>query len=484
MRKAILKSVHHITKMIKSRSFALFFCILTGLLIEVSAQKTITVRFKETDEVLTNPGIGFMTFQRFNGDDLNEGIGWTEGKPIEYQKFDGNLENKDHPMTSIAYFRVYWRYLEPEMGKYNWPMMDKVLRTAHERHQTLLLRIAPYGGGIEDVPAWYRAIVGGPDLFRPKWRVDANDPRYPEHFGRFITALGNRYDGHPDLEAVDLALVGFWGEGAGGDLLTQRTREALINAYTDNFKKTPLIVPLDHGEKASKYALSQANTGWRVDCIGDLDYVKEGVGWGLMYRYPLVIINYGMKDAWKKAPISLEICHTLKQWKEVRGYKDIDVNYIIDETLKWHISSFNAKSSGVPEEWKPLIDRWLKKIGYRFVLRSFSYPAFAAPNEKLSFKSWWDNRGVAPIYKKYLLAIRLTNEKRSEVMITDADITTWLPGDNLYDDAVFIPFDMPAGIYQLQIGIVDRQSHVPKVNLAIEGRNPEGWYQLGKLEIK
>lgn len=69
-------------------------------------------------------------------------------------------------------------------------------------------------------------------------------------------------------------------------------------------------------------------------------------------------------------------------------------------------------------------------------------------------------------------------------MITDADITTWLPGDNLYDDAVFIPFDMPAGIYQLQIGIVDRQSHVPKVNLAIEGRNPEGWYQLGKLEIK
>lgn len=473
--------------------FLLIFYVFSLMPIDISAQKTITVRFKETDEVLTNPGIGFMTFQRFNGDNLNEGIGWTEGKPIEYQKFDGNLENKDHPMTSIAYFRIYWRYLEPEIGKYNWPMIDKALKTAHERRQTLLLRIAPYGGGPEDVPAWYRAMVGGPDLWpgQPKWRVDANDPRYAEYFGRFITALGSQYDGHPDLEAVDLSIVGFWGEGAGSTSLAQETREALVNAYTDNFKKTPLIMLLTD-PKTNKYGLSRANVGWRVDCIGDLGFPHDfplkhegNPGWAHMEnRYPQGIINDGMKDAWEKAPVSLEICHVLKQWKDARGFSVDDVNYVIDETLKWHISSFNAKSSGVPEEWKPLIDRWLKRMGYRFVLRSFSYPSSLSPNEKLAFMSWWDNKGVAPIYKKFLLAIRLTNEKRSEVLITDADITTWLPGDNLYDDAVFVPIDMPAGIYQLQIGIVDPQSHEPKINLAIEGRDFKGWYQLGKIEIK
>jgi len=36
---------------------------------------------------LTNPGMGFMTFQRFNGDNLNKGDGWTEGFPIDYQSF-------------------------------------------------------------------------------------------------------------------------------------------------------------------------------------------------------------------------------------------------------------------------------------------------------------------------------------------------------------------------------------------------------------
>ncbi len=62
------------------------------------------------------PGIGFMTFQRFNGDDLNKGMGWTEGLPIVYQDFDGDLINKNHPQTSIAYFRVYWTFFEPEQG--------------------------------------------------------------------------------------------------------------------------------------------------------------------------------------------------------------------------------------------------------------------------------------------------------------------------------------------------------------------------------
>lgn len=38
---------------------------------------TLVVRPIEIHEVLVNPGIGFTTFQRFNGDSLNTGIGWT-----------------------------------------------------------------------------------------------------------------------------------------------------------------------------------------------------------------------------------------------------------------------------------------------------------------------------------------------------------------------------------------------------------------------
>jgi hypothetical protein len=69
-------------------------------------------------------------------------------------------------------------------------------------------------------------------------------------------------------------------------------------------------------------------------------------------------------------------------------------------------------------------------------------------------------------------------------MVTDADITTWLPGDNLYDDAVFVPRDLPQGAYTLQVGIVDRETHQPKVDLAIAGRDAAGWYTIGEIKIR
>jgi|SRR5665647_933831 len=494
----------------KLKNFLLVTFVFSVMSFHLAGQQIIRVIPKEINDVLTNPGIGFTTFQRFNGDSLNNGITWTEGLPIKYQKFNGNLENKDYPMTSIAYFRVYWKYLEPEIGQFNWAMIDSALITAHNRHQTLMLRIAPYGSGSiiydnNDAPTWYRAMVGDKNEWIPAnqgfsfekgkgWRVDPEDPRYAQYFGRMITELGKRYDGHPELESIDLSIVGHWGEGKGSRILSEETREVLVNAYTDNFKKTPLIMLLTD-EKTNKYCLSQANVGWRVDCIGDLGFWakdKDNPDWAHMYDwYPQGIINFGMQDAWEKAPVSFEICGTFKSWKGERascncqGYDIDDVNYIINETLKWHISSFNAKSSAVPKEWQPLIDQWLNKMGYRFVLRNFSYPSSVARNEKLAFKSWWENKGVAPIYKKnFLLAIRLQSKNKSEVLLTDANIVSWLPGDNIYDDAVIIPPDLPTGIYQLQIGIVDRQTHQPKVSLAIEERDTEGWYSIGKVEIK
>jgi hypothetical protein len=58
---------------------------LIGTLGLTTSAQTITVRPKEIDDVLNNPGIGFTTFQRFNGDRGNAGLQWTEGFPIEYQ---------------------------------------------------------------------------------------------------------------------------------------------------------------------------------------------------------------------------------------------------------------------------------------------------------------------------------------------------------------------------------------------------------------
>jgi hypothetical protein len=250
------------------RTLVLLLCLGAAA---ARSQQPIVVRPAEIDDILVNPGIGFMTFQRFNGDQLNEGLKWTEGYPIVYQPFKGSLENPNHPRTSMAYFRVYWKFVEPEQGKYRWDLIDNALRTAHDRKQTLMLRIAPYGTAKDnDVPDWYRSLVGSePAMPVQKWRTNPEDARYSQHFGRFVRAMAARYDGHPALESVDLSIVGAWGEGAGSEDLTENTRKALVDAYIDGFRKTPLVMLLTD-EKTNKYALSRRDAGWRVDCLGDM----------------------------------------------------------------------------------------------------------------------------------------------------------------------------------------------------------------------
>jgi len=131
-----------------------------------------------------------------------------------------------------------------------------------------------------------------------------------------------------------------------------------------------------------------------------------------------------------------------------------------------------------------MVDEWIKKMGYRFVLRNFKYPDKVRANGKLSFESWWENKGVAPCYNKnYELALRLKNKESSIVLVTDADIREWLPGDAVYNDGVFIPYGLSPGNYELQISIIDRQYRQPRIKLAIEGRDEEGWYTLGNIEV-
>jgi hypothetical protein len=449
---------------------------------DVIAQTTVIVRPKEIDNVLVNPGIGFTTFQRFNGDALNQGEKWTEGYPIVYQEFNGDLKNKDYPMTSIAYFRVYWKFLEPERGKYRWDLIDVALRTAHDRKQSLMLRVAPYGTGHDnDVPDWYRKMMGDESgkLLNSKWRTDPEDPRYAQCYGGLIRELGKRYDGDPDLESVDLSIVGAWGEGAGAADLSDTARRALVDSYLDSFEKTPLVMMLTD-KKTNEYALSRKPVGWRVDCLGDMGGFSRPNWSHMQDYYPEGIINFGMRDAWKKAPVSFEACWVMQHWLD----KGWDVNYIIDQSLKWHISSFNAKSSPVPEQDWPAVNRWLKKMGYRFVLRKFTYNSVVSAQGQIAFTTWWENKGVAPCYRRFPLALRLKGKARTQVLLTAADIREWLPGDVVYDDTIFVPDDMPSDDYALSLAIVDPISHVPVVKLAIADMEPDGWYPIGTIRVQ
>ena len=117
------------------------------------------------------------------------------------------------------------------------------------------------------------------------------------------------------------------------------------------------------------------------------------------------------------------------------------------------------------------------------VLSDFQLTAAVRAHGRLGFTSWWENKGVAPIYDSYPLALRLRSDTFTTILETNADILDWMPGDTLHDDAVFLPKDIPPAIYRLEIAIIHPETRKPAVKLAVESVGEDGWYPLGEIEV-
>ena len=93
-------------------------------------------------------------------------------------------------------------------------------------------------------------------------------------------------------------------------------------------------------------------------------------------------------------------------------------------------------------DWAHMFDVYPQQIIESLVLRKLTLPSRVQPNGVLPFKTWWENKGVAPCYEDFALALRLVGETRTVVRLTDARIPSWLPGDALCDGRVFLPRDL------------------------------------------
>ncbi|HXH51080.1 MAG TPA: DUF4832 domain-containing protein [Terriglobia bacterium] len=437
----------------------------------------VIVRPKEIDTVLVNPGMGVQTFQRFNGDPLNAGLRWSERGPTKVLK--AAAEKPDFPESSISYCRWFWNVLEPEQGKYNWGIIDTALEQARLHHQTLAIRLMPYDQR-DPLPEWYQNS-GAHRANKPTdedgkiWQPDFTDPLYLKYWGDLVAAAGARYDGNPYLDTVDISSVGYWGEGWSNYMPPFKYQKALIDIYLDAFKRTPLLMNFDE-QQALSYGTSHG-AGWRLDCWGDMRTPR----WGAMLdAYPEQVVRAGIQTVWERSPVSLESCGVPGSWFK-RGY---DLNYILQQALRWHVSSANIKSSAIPPQWKQQFREFEKEMGYRFILRRLEYPKEVRPGAMMPVNVWFLNAGVAPVYRDYTLAVELSSSEGSAVIKTSADVRKWLPGDAVFEDTLFVPQTLKPDQYHFRVGLLDPRTGLPAIKLAIEGRQPDGWYDLGVIEVR
>jgi hypothetical protein len=148
--------------------------------------------------------------QRFNRQAIYPDLRWSEVGPEA--GVDDSPSPVDFPDTSVAYLRWFWYQLEPEQGHYKWEIIDSALAEARRHKQQLQLRVMPYDQK-SPMPEWYqksgaRRANKDTDSDGKIWSPDADDPLYFKLWSALVTELGRRYDGHPDLDSVDISTVG------------------------------------------------------------------------------------------------------------------------------------------------------------------------------------------------------------------------------------------------------------------------------------
>ncbi len=465
--------------------------IVTGLLaMTLAHSQTVTVTPETTDELLANPGMGWETFHR------------------------PRLQDKSLPPwipSTVQYARWGWGVMEPQPGKIDCAFLDKVLKETRESGQQLAFRVmcCSTSKGSPYHPKWLTE-VGGKELIddyegRGPFPIpDMDDPTVLKLHLDFIKRLGERYDGHPDIDHVDLGSIGWWGEWhlsgcKSCKLPSLENRMKVVDAYRAAFKKTPLLM-LIGGKECLAYAAHQG-AGWRADCLGDMG--GFGKHWNHMRKgYPVWIAEAGLQDVWKTSPVAWESCWDLRKWVDEHW----SLRFIFNYALACHASYLNNKSAPLSkdENVRPEIERFLRRLGYRLVLAEWTHDASARAGAKMAMTMRWQNTGSAPCYRPYRVAYRLSHENGfSRAFVSEVAVNRWMPGSiemfteeffkepkdlppgelNTVTDTITLPESLEPGTYRLSIGVVEPATGSPVVRLGIKGRAGDGWYPLSKVTI-
>jgi Domain of unknown function (DUF4832)/Beta-galactosidase len=443
-------------------AFLFLSLILSALLLGCAGSSQVVIVPVETDDTLVNPGRGFATTHCFNEDILD----------------------RRHPRSSLVQFRWYWNELEPEEGKIDFAMIDGMLEKARANGQKLNFRVMCQNGK-PGVPEWVQK-AGAKGQSYPdgtNWQPYYDDVVFLEKHENLIKALAGRYDGHPDIDHIDIGTVGRWGEwhtsGTGMEMPSDETRRRIVDIYLKSFSKTPLIM-LIGGEEGLRYAVSEG-CGWRADCLGDMGGFNEN--WNHMDDfYQQALDEAGANQSWRGAPVVFETCWTIQFWHD----KGWDLDHILSEALRWHVTVLNNGSESIPEDWLPRVLEFEKKMGYRFVLKRLSHPSQVKAGGNFLYEMDWENKGVAPCYLNHPVAFEFRSVENGESRIVDTgmDITGWLPGPVPLQSSITVPRDLPAGDYELGIAMLDPHSGKPGIRLAVAGRAEDGWYRLSRVQVR
>ena len=448
-----------------SRLVALFLSVILWDIAPGAEANLVHIQFREVETLFANPGQGWMSQQR---------------SPRSEPRFP----------CSVVYIRFDWADAEPKVGKFKWRLIDDVIAAWESRGAAVALRVMTcdaHSSGYYSSPKWlfgagckgFEYLVIGDDPTSGGKRIqrvepDYADPIYLAKHGAFLRALGERYDGRPELEFLDIGSYGVWWEWHTEHPAPVAVRKQIVNLYLRAFHKTPLVFMSDDAEVLN-YALAHG-IGFRRDGVGSPSHEKNWIG---SRKYAGVL---GMADTWKRAPIVFEWFGNYDYLQSRQWSFDAAVDFMLNN----HVTLINDNFGLVPPKAMPQLEKLARLACARFVLRELAHEKAVRPGSTLLLQMNWANVGVGKIYHPYTLRLDLLNAAGQPAYSADAkaDPRDWLPGEHRLTEALLLPATLKPGDYVLAVALVDSSGRQRSFHLAMDVPEIGGRYAVSKLQVR
>ncbi len=433
----------------------------------------VTVTPTEFHGAINNPLKGFRAYKK-------DGYGLVERKYIKWNEIEASAD--DTVERIIAHTK-------------------KITETKGKRFEDLNVKLVPR------VYLDWNGASGKQHWPADLHSFDYDSPAFQARMKRLVAKLGEAWDNDPRIFAVQMGLIGHFGEHH-NPAPTAEQRRLLAEAFQKAFTNKPVLVRHNDTE------FMQAGFGIYYDTFANIsreppDGPQDQFPWQATHVY---------RDTWKRAPIEGEVEYNWQKQREsakpaetfgrtpnetmtVPAYR----RFMIDMIRRYHasylgwIASYNAADREVLAGAAEL----QKAFGYRFVLDSASYPLAVPPGKKLTVKLTVRNTGSAPFYLDWPVAVGLLDPATKKLVwsapLAGVDIRKWLPGED-WDSAGFayrrpampqheeglapLPADIKPGQYIVALALLDRQGGMmPSARFAIENYFRGGWHPLGFIGI-
>ena len=353
------------------------------------ASGATTVRPQDTGEALINPGMGLAHYHYSN-------------RLWAYGMYSKPGDTDPLPGTSVVYFRVLWNDVEPQEGVFRWDIFDSVAQNWIRAGKKIAFRIICCNQTENATPDWVREAGSKGVWFPPyyegvppaeRWEPTYDDPVFLEKLTNFLKAFAARYDGDPSVAFVDVGSFGLYGEGHTGRTAklsreeTERVARLHIELHRTLMPNTYLVLSDDVAGSNSKEPdlpflkyMREQGVGLRDDSIMCSQYGWWHDHWGRLFAPTLpVVLETG----------HITMCSDMGNWKKGR----------ILECVEKHQASYFT-FHGFPEDFREThaeeIAAVNRRIGYRLMPLSVTFPDEVTAGEAVEIAAEWVNKGVAP----------------------------------------------------------------------------------------